>query len=234
MQRKSFLTTSAVAVGVAADACAKAAPVRLDLVEPRANFDYATFSATVGRRAAVRQLWDIDGYVPTALGEMKNAFNGYQFGYGIAASQIAIAACLHGYANAFAYDDAVWAKYRVGESFGFKDPAGNVVATNIFYHARATDGGTMADPNDPQSFYQDGTLQGLQRRGLIVLVCHTAAAGQARDLVQSGAAPANMTPQDVLVDLLAHLVPGTLVVPSMVATLGILQRRFRYAYTAAA
>jgi len=199
-------------------------------VENRSDFDYAGFSKLVDRPFDVRQLWDINGYVPTALGGIKNAFNGYQFGYGIAADRIGIAACLHGTANAFAYDDSMWSTYKLGEAFGFKDPSGTTVATNIFYHARSSPN-TTADPNDMQSTYQDGTLEALARRGLMILVCHTAAAEQARSLVEGGAAPRGMSAGDVQRDLIAHLVPNVTVVPSMVATVGILQNKFRYAYT---
>ena len=175
-------------------------------------------------------MWIVDGYVPTALGAIKSAFNGYQFGYAIPPERISIVACLHGNANAFIYGDATWAKYRIGEAFGFKDPTGNIVTTNIFYPARSQ-AVTTADPNDVTSMYQDGTIEALQRRGLIVLACHTAAAEEARSLVSAGAVPSGLTPSDVLADLLAHVRPGTIVVPSMVAAIGILQNRFKYAYT---
>jgi hypothetical protein len=230
VERKTFLAAGALVAALATDACAKGGATELELVEPQSEFDYAAFAKLAGRPAAVRQLWDVDGYVPRALGAIKSAYNGYQFGYGIAPASIAMAACLHGYANAFAYDDSIWAKYKIGEAFGFKDPSGNVVSTNIFYHARSQQT-IAADPNDGSSMYQDGTIEALQRRGLIVLACHTAAAEQARTLVAAGAAPPGSTPAGVLSDLLGHLMPGVTVVPSMVATIGILQNRFKYAYT---
>ena len=230
MERKTFLAASALIAAAATDACAKSTSP-LELVEAKSEFDYAAFVRTVNRSFDARQLWDVNGYVPTALGAIKNAYNGYQFGYGIPADRIGIAACLHGSANAFAYNDAMWTKYRLGEVFGFKDPSGNVVSSNIFYHARSQALST-ANPNDPSSMYQDGTLEALQRRGLIVMICHAAAAEQARSLVSSGAAQ-GAAPQDVLADLLANAVPNVTVVPSMVSTIGILQNRFRYAYTAA-
>jgi len=229
VERKTFIAASAVVAALATDACAKSASA-LEMVETKAEFDYPAFVRLVNRPFDVRQLWDVNGYVPTALGAMKNAFNGYQFGYGIPAERIGIAACLHGTATAFAYYDTMWTKYKLGEAFGFKDPSGNVVGTNIFYHA-VSKNEPNADPNDARGMYQDGTLEGLQRRGLIVLVCHTAAAEQARSLVNAGAAAQGTAPGDVLRELLANLVPGASVVPSMVATVGILQSRFRYAYT---
>jgi len=233
VERKTFLAAGALVAALATDACAKGGASELELVESKAEFDYAAFAKVAGRPAEVRQLWDIDGYVPRALGGIKNAFNGYQFGYGIAPSQIAMIACLHGHGNAFAYADEMWSKYKIGEAFEFKDPSGTIVATNIFYHARSQAAATSGDPNDGTSAYQDGTLEALQRRGLTLLICHTAAAEQARELVAAGAAPQGSTPSDVLADLLGHLVPGTMVVPAMVATIGLLQSRFKYAYTTA-
>lgn len=225
MERKTFIAASAMVAALATDACAKNASA-LEMVESKSEFDYNGFVRLVNRPFDVRQLWDVNGYVPTALGGVKNAYNGYQFGFGIPPDRIGMALCLHGTANAFAYNDAMWAKYRLGETFGFKDPSGNVVGTNIFYHVRSQAVST-ADPNDPSSMYQDGTIESLQRRGLIVLVCHTAAAEQAQSLAGVAGKPA----ADVLSDLLANVVPGVTIVPSMVATVGILQNRFRYAYT---
>lgn len=230
MERKTFLAASAIVAALATDACAKGTPSELEIVETKSEFDYANFAKVVGASADVHQLWDINGYVPTALGAIKSAYNGYQFGYGVPPSRTLMVACLHGYANAFAYDDSIWAKYKIGDAFGFKDPAGNTVSTNIFYHARSTPN-VAADPNDMQSMYQDGTLEALQRRGLLVLVCHTAAAEQARELASSGVAPSGMKGPDILQDLLSHLMPKVMIVPSMVATIGLLQNRFKYAYT---
>jgi hypothetical protein len=229
VERKTFIAASAVVAVLATEACAKSASA-LEMVETKAEFDYPAFVRAVNRTFDVRQLWDVNGYVPTSLGAMKNAYNGYQFGFGLPAERIGIAACLHGTANAFAYNDAMWTKYKLGEVFGFKDPGGNLVTTNIFYHARSKND-PNADPSDPASMYQDGTIEALQRRGLIVLLCHTAAAEQARSLVGAGAVAQGTPPADVLRDLLGNVVPGASVVPSMVATVGILQSRFKYAYT---
>jgi hypothetical protein len=49
-------------------------------------------------------------------------------------------------------------------------------------------------------------------------------------LVQKGFAPAKMSSSEVAVDILTHLVDGALVVPSMVATIAVLQNTYRYAY----
>jgi intracellular sulfur oxidation DsrE/DsrF family protein len=78
--------------------------------------------------------------------------------------------------------------------------------------------------------YQDASIEMLQRRGLIVLTCHTAVEEQARAIVSRGFAPASMTAAEVAGDILTHLVPGAVVVPSMVAAIAVLQATYRYTY----
>jgi intracellular sulfur oxidation DsrE/DsrF family protein len=87
-----------------------------------------------------------------------------------------------------------------------------------------------ANPDDDRGMYQDASIEVLQRRGLIVLTCHTAVEEQARALVERGFAPAGMSASDVAADILSHLIPGAVVVPSMVATIAVLQATYRYTY----
>jgi hypothetical protein len=233
MDRRMFLTASVCSAATIESACAKGRPSELQLVEPKQDFDYARFAGIVGRSADVRQLWDIDEYGTRPLGAIKTAYNAYQFDFAIAPARIAIAACLHGYGNALAYNDAMWAKYDIGRTFGLKDPTGRALSGNVLYHA-STQLNASDDPNDPRSAYQDISLETLARRGVIVLACYAAAAEHAHELVEGNAAPAGMNAADVLADLQANLMPGSSLVPSMVATIGILQNHFSYAYTAAA
>jgi len=226
MQRKTFLAASAVAAA-AVSACAKGNANELEVVEPASEFDYAAFKKLVDKPADVRQLWDCERYNPLAFSAIRNAYNGYQFGFGIDPSRIAIVAALHGNGNAVAYDDTMWQKYGIAESLGIKDDAGNLVPHNVLAHA-PIEAQASSDPNDPRGPFQQQSLDALQRRGMTVLVCHTAAAVHAAKIAR---ATANPNPQAVLADLLGHLVPGAVVVPAQVAAIGLLQTRFHYAYT---
>ena len=80
-----------------------------------------------------------------------------------------------------------------------------------------------------QTLVQGDKLR-LQKRGLIVLTCHTAVEEQARALVKNGFAPAGTSASAVADDILTHLIPGAIVVPSMVATLAVLQATYHYTY----
>ena len=228
MQRRDFFTVGATLAVLAAGACAKSSAGELQLVEGASKFDASALGTLAAKPADVRQVWDVGTNPPAALSEIKNSLNGFQFGYGMDPKRLSIVACLHNVANIVAYDDDAWQKYNFGDVFGIKDRSGNAITTNIFAHARAKPN-PDADPNDPSGMYQDPTLETLQRRGVAVFACHTGAAEHARMLAQNGGQPPAAA-QSILSDLLAHMRPGVVVVPSAVSTLGLLQYRYRYSY----
>ncbi len=223
MNRSNFLTATAT--------LAVAPPGGSAFVETVAQFDQPAFDAVVGRPAQIRQLIEAVAFAPNLWNNVKNSFNGLQFGYGHAPGAIAIAVAGHGPSSAYGYSDYVWQKYRIGEFFHIHDPQGQAIAQNIWLKARAPYD-PSADPNDDRGMYQDVAIETLQRRGLIMLTCHTAVEEQSRALVKGGFAPAGMAAQDVASDILTHLIPGTLVNPSMIATVAVLQKVYNYTYAA--
>jgi len=232
MNRSRFLTASAtLAAGAAAPGLAASVPGGTNLVETRAEFDAGAFDAIVGRPARIRQVFEAVAFKPTLWNNVKNSLNGLQFGYGHAAADITIATAGHGPSSAYGYSDYVWQKYRIGEFFKIADAAGQTIASNIWLKAKAPYD-PAAGPDDENGMYQDTSIEMLQRRGVIVLACHTAAEEQARGIVKGGFAPAGMTPSEVAADILTHLIPGALVNPSMVATVAVLQKVHDYTYAA--
>src|SRR5579875_1139887 len=138
---------------------------------------------------------------------------------------------LHGPANTINYDDYIGSKYKIGEWLKVEDPkTGNAAERNIFYRSKADKDLHYAseDPNDENSLYQDTSVEALQSRGVKFLSCHTALEEQARALV--GRLKLSSSPEDVVKDFMAHKLPGVLIVPSMVASLALLQNRGHYAY----
>jgi intracellular sulfur oxidation DsrE/DsrF family protein len=110
-----------------------------------------------------------------------------------------------------------------------KNDAGETVATNTFYKAKGSFDPDH-DPNDAEGSYQETSVETLQKRGLIMLTCHTAVEEQSKAIVKRGFAPAGASAQDVANDILTHLIPGALVVPAMVATVAVLQAKYHYTY----
>jgi len=228
MNRRGFLASSATAAAASGVAGAPVIPGGTHRVERRADFDEVGFAAAVGRPAQIRQLYEAVTFMPAVLGSIKNSFNGLQFGFGYAGTAIAIALAGHGPSAAYAYSDYLWQKYRIGEFLKIEDAAGRAMTTNEFLQQRAPYD-VRANPDDDAGMYQDASIAMLQRRGLIVLTCHTAVEEQARAIVQKGFASGAL-PTDVADDILLHLIPGAVVVPSMVATIAVLQARYRYTY----
>ncbi len=226
MNRRGFLAASTV-IAASGAAPAEVVPGGTHLVERRADFDAATFERAVGRPAQMRQLYEAVAFRPAVLNNIKNSFNGLQFGFGYPPGTIAVVLAAHGPSAVYGYGDELWGKYRLGEFFKLTDMTGAPIASNIFLRKRATIDAS-ADPDDPAGMYQDASIEMLQHRGLVVLICHTAVEEQARALVKGGFAPASAS--DVADDLLTHLIPGAIVVPAMVATIAVLQAEYHYTY----
>jgi len=229
LDRKDFLAAS---ISVAASSVAQS-PARVPggthRVERRADFDEKSFAEIVGRRAQIRQLYEAVNFLPGVLSSISNSFNGLQFGYGYPAGEIALVLAGHGPSAVYGYSDYVWSKYRLGEFFKLTDETGAAISSNVFLSSRAPFV-PSSDPDDAASMYHDSSIQTLQRRGLIVLTCHTAVEEQALAITKKGFAPAGLGPSDVADDILTHLIAGAVVVPSMVATIAVLQNKYHYAY----
>ncbi len=204
-------------------------PGGTQLVEQRTDFDEDAFRRVVGRPARIRQVVESVSFNPGTLNNVKNTLNGLHFGFGYPDDAIAVALANHGPSMAYVFHDAMWQKYRIGEFFKVTGAAGTPVASNVYYPAKSSYDPSVS-PDDEHGMYQDTSLQMLQRRGVIVLACHTATEEQARKLVATGFAPTGATPADVADDLLTHLIPGAIVVPSMVATIAVLQATYGYTY----
>jgi intracellular sulfur oxidation DsrE/DsrF family protein len=143
---------------------------------------------------------------------------------------VQIIAALHGAANMINYDDSMWAKYHVGEWLAVNDPeTGRPAVRNIFYPSKVTKATEAKEgPSDDKSSFQDKSVQGLQRRGVKFLTCHTATEEQAKVIVNR--LKLTEEPEAVVKDLQAHTVPNVLIVPSMVACVALLQIDGHYSY----
>lgn len=229
MNRKGFLATSAAVAASPGMVRANEVPGGTHRVERRADFDEQAFAAIVGRPADLRQLFEAVTFQPGVLNGIKNSFNGLQFGFGHPADRIVIALAGHGPSAVYGYSDYIWQKYRIGEFFKLTGAVGKPVVSNVYLTARAPFD-ERANPDDDAGMYQDASIEMLQRRGLVVLTCHTAVQEQARALVSRGFAPSGASATDVADDILTHLIAGAVVVPSMVATIAVLQTVYGYSY----
>ncbi|MBN3583630.1 Tat (twin-arginine translocation) pathway signal sequence containing protein [Algoriphagus aestuarii] len=107
----------------------------------------------------------------------------------------------------FALEDRLWAKYKLGEALGVKDPiSGEPSLRNPYYDPK---------PGDfPMPQIQG--IKGLQERGAMFCVCGLAIQ------VYSGAVASsmNLNAEEVTKDMMSGVLPGVQVVPSGVWALG--------------
>jgi hypothetical protein len=202
------------------------------LVWKTSDWKLADFQKLVNDPARIKQVFDIvqigDGKF---LNNIKNSFNGLRFGFGIPERQIKIAAALHGPANLLNYDDYVWEKYQIGEWLKVTDPVtGKPAVRNLFYNNKIGLKQKSSDknPDDLDSIYQNTSMQALQSRGAMFLSCHTALEEQVRALTSRN--QLSQSQEDIVKDMLAHTVPGVMLVASMVAAIAILQADGHYTY----
>jgi hypothetical protein len=231
MNRGTFIVSSAslAALGAAPAAAAQSVPGGTHLVERKADFDAAAFSRMAGKPADVRMVIESIAFHPQAFSNIKNALNGLVFGFGYPEDRVSIMFAPHGASSAFTYSDYVWDKYKIGEFFKLKDDKGNAITSNTFLKPAKTLNSSK-DPDDENSMYQDTSIETLQKRGVVFLTCHTAVEEQSRGLIKAGNAPSGMSASDVADDILTHLIPGTHVVPSMMATIMVLQQHYHYGF----
>jgi intracellular sulfur oxidation DsrE/DsrF family protein len=198
------------------------------LVDQFTNWDSAEFSKLIHLQARAKQVYDIrpvaDGKF---LNNIKNSLNGFHYGYNIPNDQIKILVAMHGPSNTLAFDDAMWKKYRLGEFVDVTDPeTGKPATRNIFLPKKP--GYTSTETQAHNSKLQDTSIATLQERGVKFLSCHTATEEEVEKLVKkfSLKTPA----EEIVQDLQAHILPGVLIVPSMVATVALLQSEGHYTY----
>jgi hypothetical protein len=231
--RRTLLSGAAAA---AAAAGIWSEPVRAQYVwqktdwQQAAEFDALTHSPK-GIKQVIHGFGINDGRF---LKNAKNSLNGLRFGVGVPADQIQIVCALNGPANLINYTDYVWQKYRIGELEKENDPkTGEPAVRNFYFPSKA--GASLKysseDPSDPDSAYQDISVQGLQARGVKFLSCHSSIEEAARGIIKQF--KLQEQPEEIVKDIQAHILPGVILVPALSAALALLQGDGRYSYMSA-
>lgn len=229
LSRRVFVGRAAAgiaALGVSAGA------VEGERVYGTADWKMASFQQMLKEPFEVKQMYDVtaidDG---GAFDHMVNSLNGLQFGFGIPAASIKIVGALRSMATVMNYNDVIWEKYGVGEWLKINDPkTGKPATRNIYYASAAGNPPKYAstDPNEDASMYQDSSIQALQARGMQLLACHLAIQAQAGGLMEKW--KLKQTREEVVHELQGNLLPGVMVMPSMVAAIDVLQNKGRFTY----
>jgi hypothetical protein len=234
LTRRNFASKAAACLAALGTFSGLNQTAHAQIVWKTSEWKLASFTELLGEKARIKQLFDITQVENGAsLAKVKNSLNGLHFGFGVPVDQIRVIGGLHGPANLLNYDDYVWGKYKIGAWLKINDPkTGEPAVKNPFYLSALSEEATRirasTDPNDESSPLQDASMQGLQRRGVRFLGCHTALEEQVRQLIKHYTL--NEDPETIVRDMLAHTVPNVLIVASMVSAIALLQCEGRYSY----
>jgi len=116
------------------------------------------------------------------------------------------------------FNDAAWAKYKIGEYLSLKDTSGKPYERNVFYRPTSNDSHllfqAMQLPTVPPFAEAMPALgiESLQKMGTTFLLCANALGGWCAELEARGKGKA----ADIEKDLRANLLPGVVIVPAMV------------------
>nr|AWM06128.1 transcriptional initiation protein Tat [Bradyrhizobium symbiodeficiens] len=161
------------------------------------------------------QVWESTDFAAPWINLMREAINGQVFSLGNA-DFLAVAA-VHGNAHSALFNQVAWEKYKLAKV------AGGQADFNSFIVEKAG-ASPRDDLQDLTGFYgpQNSNIVSLQRRGAVFLGCHDSIHAIARYLHQSGEF-SDISPDAIAADLTNNLIPGVVLVPSVVAFLVELQ-----------
>ncbi len=158
-----------------------------------------------------------------------NYLNTYSTAYKIGAGQAGAVGTFYGMGMQssipFAFNDAMWAKYKLGEYTGLKDAAGTAYTRNVFFRPTKDDlhllMAAIPSPTIPAlgEAMPGLGIESLQKMGTKFLLCANALGGWCMELDARGKGKA----PEIEKDLRANLLPGVTIVPAMVIAIEMAQ-----------
>lgn len=154
-----------------------------------------------------------------ALVQAKSFRDAWRDAFGVPEQDVNLVMAVRGTGIPIVLRDDVWAKYRIGEQYGITDPSTKAPAVrNVFIAANLQPGGPV---NAEQ------TVEALQHRDILFLICNNTIAGATRKLVAAGMG----TTEQVRSTIAGGMLPGVITVPAMVVAFTQMQERgFAYVY----
>jgi intracellular sulfur oxidation DsrE/DsrF family protein len=151
-----------------------------------------------------------------------NYLNTYSAAYKTSAGQVGAVGTFYGIGAgssiALGFNDAMWAKYGLGEYHGLKDASGKPYARNVSPPDQADGAPAVRRPSRYPPWRRWATpwtgagIESLQKMGTKFLMCDNALGAWTLELAARGKGTADAIGKD----LRANLLPGVTIVPAMV------------------
>jgi hypothetical protein len=137
-----------------------------------------------------------------SLVHIMNYYDTWNKAYDVPDKDIYAVGTFYGATTFFSVNDAMWAKYRLGEFLNEKDAKGAPATANPWRAAPFVIGMELAP----------ASIESLQKRGAAFILCNNALTLVAGRLAKARGLEAN----DVYADLKANILPGVELIPGMV------------------
>jgi hypothetical protein len=148
-----------------------------------------------------------------ALIQGRNYLDGWRDAFGVAQQNVNLVMAVRGTGIPIVLNDALWQRFRLGEQYGITDPATKSPGTRNLFVASNVEAGGLVDAT--------ATVEALQKRGVLFLVCHNTVEGATKKLAAAGFG----TPDQVRTAILGGILPGVVLVPAMVIAFTEMQER---------
>lgn len=145
------------------------------------------------------------------LAQAKNYLDGWRDAFGVPERDVNLVVGVHGDAIPVVLNDALWARYKLGEQYEVTDASTKSAALrNPFSASNAATAGLIAS---------EQSMEALQKRGVRFIVCMNTIAAATKKLSGAGFG----SPDEVHSAIMGGLMPGVMTVPAMVVALTQLQ-----------
>jgi hypothetical protein len=169
-RRTALRAAGAAAAGAAVSQLPRVAHAH-DLRPNDPVYRFEEYESIVNRDVTIRQVYEWPNVNnPIIYGNISNGLNGFQFTYDVPADRIQVVVQAFASANLAMYDDALWAKYRLGEVFKIQDPGTSQPATRNMWFASKNPPVNQPPTDRANPYYSDTSIEGLQRRGVLFLI----------------------------------------------------------------
>jgi hypothetical protein len=137
--------------------------------DPAYRFD--EYESIVNRDLTIRQVYEWPNINnQTIYSNISNGLNGFHFTYDVPVERIQVVVQAFATANLAMYDDALWAKYRLGEIYKIPDPATGQPATRNMWFSSKSPPLSQPPASRTDPYYSDTSIEGLQRRDVLFLI----------------------------------------------------------------
>ncbi|MBM4188347.1 MAG: hypothetical protein FJ206_13685 [Gemmatimonadetes bacterium] len=164
-----------------------------------------------------RQFFDFNAHGDgIGLIHMHNFIETHKAAYGVMERDINVVGSFYGGTTPLAWNDMVWAKYKIGQALNLTDPATKAPLTrNWFYQPKS------GDPVFFNGVLAAASIDSLVKRGATFLMCNNAFRLWVGRLAGMGFGKA----EEIEPEIRANLVPGVVTVPAMVIAVNRAQRK---------